>query len=45
MAKNYPINKSVETLKHEGAAWKNIPTAEHESIMHETLFIYGINPT
>ena len=34
MAKQ-PNMKSVETLKHEDATRKNIPTAEHQSIMHE----------
>ena len=34
MAKQ-PSMKSVETLKHEDATRKNIPTAEHQSIMHE----------
>ncbi|WP_020677316.1 site-specific DNA-methyltransferase [Geopsychrobacter electrodiphilus] len=34
MAKN-PTMKSVETLKHEDATRKNIPTAEHQSIMHD----------
>ena len=27
--------KSVETLTHEEATRKNIPTAEHQSIMHD----------
>lgn len=35
MAKE-PISKSVETLKHEEATRKNIPSAEHESVMCET---------
>jgi adenine-specific DNA-methyltransferase len=34
MAKN-PTMKSVESLKHEDATRKNIPTAEHQSIMHD----------
>ena len=34
MAKQ-PSMKSVESLKHEDATRKNIPTAEHQSIMHE----------
>ncbi len=34
MAKN-PTMKSVESLKHDEATRKNIPTAEHQSIMHE----------
>ncbi len=28
--------KSVESLKHEDATRKNIPTAEHQSIMHDS---------
>lgn len=34
MAKQ-PNMKSVETLKHGDATRRNIPTAEHQSIMHE----------
>jgi adenine-specific DNA-methyltransferase len=34
MAKN-PTMKSVESLNHAEATRKNIPTAEHQSIMHE----------
>jgi len=34
MAKN-PTLKSVESLTHAEATRKNIPTAEHQSIMHE----------
>ncbi len=34
MAKN-PTMKSVESLKHDEATRKNIPTAEHQSIMHD----------
>ena len=34
MAKKSKI-KSVETLTHEEATRKNIPTAEHQSIMHD----------
>lgn len=34
MAKK-PTIKSVESLKHEEATRKNIPTAEHQSIMHD----------
>ena len=30
-----PVKKSVETFIHEEASRKNIPTAEHESVMHE----------
>src|SRR5881392_2194056 len=29
------IKKSVETLKHEEASRKNIPTAEHQSVMRQ----------
>src|SRR5687767_13342602 len=29
--------KSVETLKHDGAKRKNIPTAEHQSVLHEEV--------
>ncbi len=34
MAK-HPTMKSVETIKHDEATRKNIPTAEHQSIMHD----------
>jgi superfamily I DNA/RNA helicase len=34
MAKKSKI-KSLETLTHEEATRKNIPTAEHQSIMHD----------
>src|SRR5438876_6844928 len=33
--KKAPIKKSVETLKHEEASRKNIPTAEHQSVMRQ----------
>lgn len=33
--KKAPIRKSVETLKHEEASRKNIPTAEHQSVMRQ----------
>jgi len=36
MAKK-PTNKSVESLTHEEATRKNIPTAEHQSIIQETI--------
>src|ERR1700737_977278 len=29
------VGKSVETLKHEEAKRKNIPTAEYESVLHK----------
>ncbi len=32
--KKAPIPKSVETLRHEEASRKNIPTAEYQSVMH-----------
>ncbi len=36
MAKKPAKNKlTVETLKHEDATRKNIPTAEHQSVMHD----------
>ncbi|MBI5634009.1 MAG: site-specific DNA-methyltransferase [Nitrospirae bacterium] len=36
MAKKTAKNKlTVETLKHEDATRKNIPTAEHQSVMHD----------
>jgi len=31
-----PTSISVETITHEDATRKNIPTAEHQSIMHDT---------
>jgi adenine-specific DNA-methyltransferase len=34
MARQKP-NKTVETLTHEEASRKNIPTAEYQSVMHE----------
>ncbi len=36
MAKNNQTKKTVETLKHEDASRKNIPTAEFQSVMRET---------
>lgn len=33
MAKKSPTPKSVETLKHDEAKRKNIPTAEHQSVL------------
>ena len=33
MARKPPTLKSVETLKHDGAKRKNIPTAEHQSVI------------
>ena len=33
MAKKSPIAKSVETLKHDEAKRRNIPTAEHQSVL------------
>lgn len=30
-----PTKLTVETLTHEEATRKNIPTAEHQSIMHD----------
>src|SRR4051812_32135808 len=35
MAKNSPTLKSVETLKHDAAKRKNIPTAEHQSVLKQ----------
>ena len=35
MAKKSPTTKSVETLKHDEAKRKNIPTAEHQSVVEE----------
>ena len=31
-----PATKSVETLKHDDAKRKNIPSAEHQSVLEET---------
>lgn len=30
-----PISKTIETLKHDDAKRKNIPTAEHQSIIQK----------
>jgi adenine-specific DNA-methyltransferase len=35
MAKKKPSKLTVETLKHDKASRKNIPSAEHQSIMHD----------
>src|SRR6202142_320788 len=35
MAKKSPIAKSVVTLKHDEATRKNIPTAEHQSVLKQ----------
>ena len=35
MAKKSPALKSVETLKHDEAKRKNIPTAEHQSVLKQ----------
>src|SRR5208283_4331710 len=35
MAKKQPNKLTVETLKHDEATRKNIPTAEHQSVMHD----------
>src|SRR4030043_317714 len=35
MAKKKTNKLTVETLKHEEASRKNIPTAEHQSVMHD----------
>ena len=35
MAKKSPTLKSVESLKHDEAKRKNIPTAEHQSVLRE----------
>jgi adenine-specific DNA-methyltransferase len=35
MAKKSPTLKSVETLKHDEAKRKNIPTAEHQSVLQK----------
>lgn len=33
MAKKQKIKKTVEAIKHDQASRKNIPTAEHQSLM------------
>src|SRR2546425_9198214 len=35
MAKKQPTAKTVETIKHEDATRKNIPTAEYQSVMQK----------
>src|SRR5437016_13005657 len=35
MAKKPAIRKTVEALRHDQARRKNIPTAEHESVLHQ----------
>src|SRR4030066_1500501 len=35
MAKKKPNKLTVETLKHEEGNRKNIPTAEHQSVMYD----------
>jgi len=35
MATKPPTLKSVETLKHDEAKRKNIPTAEHQSVLKQ----------
>ena len=35
MAKKKTTKLTVETLKHEDATRKNIPTAEHQSVMYD----------
>jgi adenine-specific DNA-methyltransferase len=35
MARKPKVKKIVEAIKHDEASRKNIPTAEHQSIMHE----------
>src|ERR1700688_2487132 len=35
MAKKLPAAKTVETLKHEEAKRKNIPTAEYQSVLQK----------
>ena len=35
MAKRPPATKTVETLKHDDAKRKNIPTAEHQSVIDD----------
>ncbi|MFA6242297.1 MAG: site-specific DNA-methyltransferase [Candidatus Hydrogenedentales bacterium] len=34
--KKQPVRITVETLTHDEATRKNIPTAEHQSVMHDT---------
>ncbi|HVU18337.1 MAG TPA: site-specific DNA-methyltransferase [Candidatus Didemnitutus sp.] len=36
MAKKAPTQKTVETLKHKDARRKNIPTAEHQSVLKQS---------
>ena|ERR1700675_3803729 len=36
MAKKPTTKKTVETLKHDEAKRKNIPTAEHQSVLQKT---------
>ena len=35
MAKKTPTTKTVATLKHDEAKRKNIPTAEHQSVLQK----------
>jgi adenine-specific DNA-methyltransferase len=35
MAKKKPNKKQIETFIHDEAKRRNIPTAEHEAVMHE----------
>ena len=35
MAKKQPTAKTVETLKHDEAKRKNIPTAEYQSVLQK----------
>ena len=35
MAKKQPTTKTVETLTHEEASRKNIPTAEYQSLLRQ----------
>ena len=35
MAKKQPTAKTVETLKHDEATRKNIPTAEYQSVLQK----------
>ena len=35
MAKKSPARKTVETLKHNEAKRKNIPTAEHQAVLKQ----------
>ncbi len=37
-----PTKIAVETLTHDDATRKNIPTAEHQSIMHEAISAWNI---